>query len=119
MCDKEFIWNPSNCECECGKACGVGEYLDYGNCKCGKKLVYKLVDECTETVEEVKLAKITFAENQNIYKCNSCTVHTVFYWIFFTINVGGIGAYFVYFQWYLKKDITRVEFDTRTQTTIY
>ena len=24
-------------------------------------------------------------------------------WIFFTINVGGIGAYFVYFHWYLKK----------------
>ena len=29
-----------------------------------KKLVDKLVDECTETVEEVKLAKITLAENE-------------------------------------------------------
>ena len=29
MCDKGFIWNPSNCECECDKACDVGEYLDY------------------------------------------------------------------------------------------
>ena len=28
-------------------------------------LVEKLVDECTETIEEVKLAKITFAENEN------------------------------------------------------
>ena len=27
MCDKGFIWNPSNCECECDKACDVGEYL--------------------------------------------------------------------------------------------
>ena len=26
--DKGFIWNPSNCECECDKACNVGEYLD-------------------------------------------------------------------------------------------
>ena len=35
MCDKGFIWNPSNCECECDKSCDVGEYLDYenGNCK--------------------------------------------------------------------------------------
>ena len=49
---------PSNCECECDKACDVGEYLDYKNCKCRKKLVDKWVDECTETVEEVKLAKI-------------------------------------------------------------
>ena len=31
-CDKGFIWNPSNCECECDKSCDVGEYLDYENC---------------------------------------------------------------------------------------
>ena len=61
LIDKGFIWNPSNCECECDKACGVGEYLDYENCKCRKKLVYKLVDERAETVEEVKIAKITLA----------------------------------------------------------
>ena len=59
MCDKGFIWNPSNCECACDKVCDIGEYLGYENCKCRKELVDKLVDECTETVEEVKLAKIT------------------------------------------------------------
>ena len=69
------------------------------------KIVDKLVDECTETVEEVKLAKITLAENENSYKCSSCTVYTVLFWIFFTINVGGIGPYFVYFRGYLKKDV--------------
>ena len=26
VCDKGFIWNPSNCECECDKACDIGEY---------------------------------------------------------------------------------------------
>ena len=108
--DKGFIWNPSNCDCD--KACNVGEYLDYGNCKCRQKLVDKLVDECTETVEEVKLAKITLAKNENSYKCTFCTVYTVLFWIFFTINVGGIGAYFVYYHRYLKKMFTR-------ETTIY
>ena len=107
MCDKGFFWNPSNCECEYDKACDVGEYLDYENCKCRKKLVDKLVDECTETVEEVKLAKITLTENENSYKCSSCTVHTVLFWIFFTITVGGIGAYFLYFHGCLKKMFTR------------
>ena len=90
------------------------KYLDYENCKCRKKIVDKLVDKCTETVEEVKLA-----ENENSYKCTSCTVYTVLFWTFFTINIGGIGAYFVYFQGYLKKDVNRVRFDTRTQTYIY
>ena len=27
-CDKGFIWNPSNCNCECDKSCNIGEYLD-------------------------------------------------------------------------------------------
>ena len=57
ICDKGFIWNPSNCECECDKNCDFSEYLDYENCKCRKKLVDKLIDECTETIEGVKLAK--------------------------------------------------------------
>ena len=118
MCDKGFIWNLSNCECKCDKACDVSEYLDYENCKCRKKLVDKLVDECAETVEEVKLAKITLAKNENKYKCNSCKLYIVLFSILFTINVG-IITYFVYSHWFLKKDFNRVEFDTDTQTAIY
>ena len=34
ICDKGFIWKPSNCKCECDKSCDVGEYLDYENCNC-------------------------------------------------------------------------------------
>ena len=74
VCDKRFIWNPSNCECECDKSCDVGEYLDHKNCDCKKKVVAPLIEECTETAEEVKLAKITLAENESGSKCSSCTV---------------------------------------------
>ena len=112
MSDKGLIWNPSNHECECDKACDVGEYLGYENCNYRKKIVDKLVDECTETVEEVKLAKIILAENENSCKCSSYTMYTVLFWICFTINVGGTGAYFVYFHGYLKKVFTH-------ETTIY
>ena len=28
ICDKEFIWTPSNCECECDKSCSTREYID-------------------------------------------------------------------------------------------
>ena len=34
-------------------------------------------------------------------------MYIVLFWIFFTINVGGIGAYFVYFHGYLEKMFTR------------
>ena len=67
----------------------------------------------------MQLAKITLAKNKNSYKCSSCIVYTGLFWVYFTINVGGIGVWFVYFYWYLKKDVTRVEFNTRIQTTSY
>ena len=98
ICDKGFIWNPSNCECECNKSCDFSEFLDYKNCICKKRLVNELIDECTETIDEVKLTKITPAENENNYKCNSCTVYIVLFSILFIINVG-IGAYFVYYKY--------------------
>ena len=82
VCDKGFIWNASNCECECDKACDVGENLDYENYKCRKKLVASLIEECTETVEEVKLANITLSKYENSYKCNPCTVYIVLLLIF-------------------------------------
>ena len=103
MCDKGFIWNPSNCECECDKSCDIGEYLDYKNCKCRKRLIDKLVDKRTETIEEVKPAIITLSENENI---SSCTVYTVLFLIFFTSNFGGIGTHFFSFLLVFKKKFT-------------
>ena len=44
MCDKGFIWNTGNCKCECDKSCDIGEYLDYKNCKCRKKIIDKLIE---------------------------------------------------------------------------
>ena len=51
-CDKGFIWNPSNCNCECDKSCDIGEYLDYKNCKCRKKVVDLLVEKYSKDTDE-------------------------------------------------------------------
>ena len=93
ICDKGFIWNPSNCECECDKSCDVGEYVDYENCRCRKKIVDKLVEECTENIDKVKIAECNAVEN--IHKYNSCKLHIVLFSIIFAINTG-IATYFVY-----------------------
>ena len=103
MCNKGFIWNPSNFECECDKRCDFGEYLDYENCKCRKTLVAPLIEECTETVEEVTLAKLTHAKTKTSCKCSSWTVYIMLFSTIFTINVG-IVTYYVCSQWYLKND---------------
>ena len=113
--DKGFIWNPSNCECECDKSCDVREYSDYESCKYRKKLIDKLVEEYTKNVEEVKLVKITLAEEgKNKPKYSSCTLYIVLFSIIFLISIEISG----YFHWYLKKDVTRVIFGASTQTTI-
>ena len=61
-------------ECECDESCDIGEYLDYKNFKCKNKLVDKLVAECTENIDEVKIAEITSTElhsagHENEYLC--------------------------------------------------
>ena len=74
----------------------IGEYLDYWNCNCRKKLVDPLVEECTENIEETKLVKKTLDENKDRY--NSYVIYTVLFctfFIFFIINFG-ISIYFVY-----------------------
>ena len=106
---------------EFDKSCDVGEDLDYEKCNCRKKLVDKLVEEFTENVEQVKLARITLIENENKHKCSSCMLYIVLFSILFTISVG-IGTCFVYYKymnhWYLKKDVTRIKLGTRTQITM-
>ena len=104
VCDKGFIWNPSNCECECNESFEFSEYLDYKKYKCRKRLVNKLIDKCNETTDEVKLTKITIAENENSYKHKFCILHIVLFSIFFIISVV-IGAYFVHYKYMNRNKI--------------
>ena len=86
MCDKGFIWNPSNCECECDKSCDIGEYLDYKNCKCRKRIIDKIVEECSENVNanEMLYNETLNASPLNVYEkvCNSCKVYIVLQYIY-------------------------------------
>ena len=117
-CDKGFIWNPNSCVWECDKSCDVGEYLDYENCNCRKRLVDKLVEECSENIDENKLI---YNKTLNDFgnRCNSCTIYIALLVIFFIISIG-ISCTFVYFYWYLKKDNTRItNINVNIETVIY
>ena len=97
VCDKGYSWNPSNCECECDKSCDVGEYLDNENCKCRKRLVDKLVEECNGNTDEAKLTEIALFEHKNNCVCYY-TVFIVLGVIVLAISIV-IGAYFVYYKY--------------------
>ena len=86
VCDKGFIWNPSNCECECDKSCNIGEYLDYKNCKCEKRIIDKLVKECSENIYKNETIDVI---PLNVYKkvCNSCMVYIILFVVFLITSV--------------------------------
>ena len=111
--DKGFIWNLSNCECECDKSCDIAEYLDYENCKCRKRIIDKLVEECTEDIYENETLDIILLNviPLNLYKklCNSCMVYIVSF-VLFLITSMCICSVFIYFHWYLKKDNITINF---------
>ena len=65
-----------------------------------KKLPDKLIDDCTKTIEEMKLVNITFTGNENNYECDSCIVCIVLMTIVFTIFTE-ITVYLVYYNWSL------------------
>ena len=58
--DKGFIWNPSNSECD--KSCDVGEYLGYKNCKYTKRLIDRLVEECSENFDGNEMTYVILNE---------------------------------------------------------
>ena len=100
ICNKGFIWNPSDCNCECDKACNVGEYLDYRNCKCRKRIIDKLVEECSKNIYENETLDIIplDAIPLNVYKkiCNFCIVYMVLFVVFLITSICICGV-FIYF----------------------
>ena len=69
-------------------------------------MVDKLIDECTETIdEEVKIL------DKNEDKCNSCILYVALFSIFFTINVG-IATYFAYYKYmnHNKENVSKYDY---------
>ena len=111
ICDKEYACYHCNCECECDKSCDLGEYLDYENCKCRKRLVEKLVEECNEKIDEQTSLVKTNSKN---CKHNSCILYIAFlhiFSVFFTINIG-IATYSIYYKYmnHNKENVSKYDY---------
>ena len=61
----------------------------------------KLIEECIENTDEVKIAGMALVERGNQCK-SSCTIYVVLIAIAFTISIG-IGTYFIYYK-YINHD---------------
>ena len=65
ICNTGFISNPI-CECECDKSWDVAEYLDYENSEYRKRLIDKLVEGCSENVDDKELQSIKMIYNSTV-----------------------------------------------------
>ena len=102
----------SNCECECNKSWDIGEYLDYSNCRCKKKLFDKLIEECTENIEDIKLVNVSVENKNSYYKCSSGKVYIVFMIIIFIAFI-----FFFYYNWsFIKNNAFCIKFNTHKET---
>ena len=108
-CDKGFVWDPSNCECECDKSCDVGEYLDYVNSKkCRKKVVDKLVEECSENIDGNEMIYNTTI-NEKAW--SSCTMYIVLFVIAFSTIID-ISSGFTTILFFLNQSMTTSDSDS-------
>ena len=120
VCDKGYIWNPSNCACECDKLCDIGQYLDYKNCVCRTSLVDKVVEECINVTDGDTMYHETLSINPN--DCPSRTSYVVLFIVFLSISVI-VSSIFIYFHWYKNKrpdlkDFSNAKY-SKIETKIY
>ena len=94
-CDKGYMCNPSTCTCECNKYCEVGQYLDYENCVCKKKLIEYLVKQCTSIADIDSYKKESSETN----------VYFISFIIFLILSVLLVAGLIYYFRKYNKRKI--------------
>ena len=78
-CAKGYMWNPSTCACECEKFCETGQYLDYENCVCRKKIIDDLIEQCTSIIDmEIRSKELGSTVKNNTLSSNESSNNTYF-----------------------------------------
>ena len=98
-CDKRYMWNPSTCSCECDRYCETGQYLDYKNCVCRKKIIDDLMEQCTSIVDmDIKNNTLSKKRDES-----SSNIYFVLFIVFLVLFI----LFLVVFIYYWHKDNTK------------
>ena len=104
--DKGYVWNPSTCSCECDRYRETGQYLDYKNCVCRRKIIDDLIKQCTSIVDmDIKnntLSKKSDESSSNIY-----FILFIVFLLLFTLSL----VVFIYYWCKNNKAITKKMYD--------
>ena len=99
VCDKGYMWKPSTCTCECDKYCEIGQYLDYKNCVCRKKIIDDLIEQCTSIVD-IDIKNNTLSKKSDELSSN-------IYFVLFIVSLVVFILFLVVFIYYWRKDNTK------------
>ena len=121
VCDKGYIFNPSNCNCECDKSCNTSQYLVYLDCKCKKKIIDLIVETCIEYDDnQTKIVNITVTKTDDKTKIvnktvkNSCRVSIVL-----TIASILISTVYTIYLFLIKNKDIFTKYNTHRETIIW
>ena len=97
-CTKGYIWNPSTFECQCDTWCKPGQYLHHKNCICKNKLIGRVIEKCTNIINETMINNKDNIANDN-------TITNIFIGLFSVLLFVGIVFFdmFLYFKRFKNK----------------
>ena len=82
----------------------VTNHVTCKNCKCRKKIVGELVEECSKSIDENKIVyNKTFNVSVGDYKYSFCTLYILLFVVILIVSVI-IGGVFICCHCYLKKN---------------
>ena len=99
-CTKRYTWYPSTCECQCDTWCKPGQYLDHKNCICKKKLIGRVIAECTCIINETMINNRDNIDSDN-------TAWNIFIGLFSVIIFIGVVCFcvLIYCKWNKGKNL--------------
>ena len=104
-CAKGYMWNPSTCECQCDIWCKPGQYLDHKKCICKNELIGRIIEECTNVINETMINNKDNIDNDN-------TITNIFIGLFSVFLFVGIVCFcvFAYFKWIKGKKLFKKKY---------
>ena len=110
------MWNPSTCSCECDRSCETGQYLDYKNCVCRKKIIDDLIEECTSIID-IEIKNNTLSKKNDKSFSNTYLILFIVFLVLFILFLVG----FIYY-WRKNNIVTKKLHDfiyPKTETLNY
>ena len=106
------MWNLSTCSCECDRYCETGQYLDYKNCVCRKKIIEGLIEQCTSIVD-MDIKSNTLSKKSNESASNIYFVLFIVFLVLFILFL----VVFIYYCCKNNKSITKKMYDVVYSST--